>query len=90
VDANALQRAPQNGDTPSFSRQGVGATSPDEKGPVISVAVKEQAQQAPGSVFSMDRELPLRGREAVSAYLQTSQLLISSDQGELLGVDLYA
>ncbi len=53
-------------------------------------AAEQSAQSRENSqFFSMDRELPFRGQEALNSYLSTSQLPYQSESAQLVGVDIY-
>ncbi len=55
------------------------------------IQAAEQTAQAREETrfYTMDRDLPLRGQEALSAYISTAQLNIQSEDVQLVGVDIY-
>lgn len=55
------------------------------------IQAAEQSAQARQSsdFFTMDRELPFSGQEALNSYLSTSQLSFQSESSQLVGVDIY-
>ncbi|OMH30230.1 hypothetical protein [Motiliproteus sp. MSK22-1] len=53
------------------------------------IQVAEQGSKERARFYTMDRDIPLKGQEALSTYLTNSQFTLQSESTQLVGVDIY-
>jgi len=79
---------PQNNGRPPETQNN--SSSPQKKIDVSElIQVAEQSAKEQARLYTMDRDLPLRGQEALSTYLTNAQYSIQASATQLVGVDIY-
>ena len=78
-----------NADQP---RSGGNSPSRIESFDLTAELLQSRASQSADSArfYSTDRQLPLRGQEAIQTYLNNSNLSLNPGEPEWVGVDIYA
>ncbi|MCW9052585.1 MAG: hypothetical protein OQJ91_09815 [Motiliproteus sp.] len=86
--AAGFRPSPQQPDSqPQSQQQGVAATAVIDD--LIQAAEQSSQAREQANFYSMERELPFKGQEALNAYLTTSQFRSQADNSQLVGVDIY-
>ena len=49
----------------------------------------EQGAKEKARFYTMDRDIPLKGQEALNTYLTNAQFTLQSESAQLVGVDIY-